>query len=438
VGVRTRRVDIPKSRADLASTIVELARVVQGDLDADGRPDVLTVVGTETHRLVALYDRGNGRFEFKTGIEMPGTARSIEIVRAGDGPSIVTLFRAQRNAVRLVDVGESITAYAIEEPRFEIWRGFQNPASTEDVVLPDAPDILTDFNGNTIFQVGIAMDAGDIDDDGYDELVASRCSYFVNPVTGNRNRFNKCYGGSIDDRLDSELVVLSAIVDAQGEVIDFEERATVPSFALPSGYRTAQFTDLNGDGDLDIISSNFLQVIGVCGDRGLPSQGFGFSSPDNRFFAATGFSDNFGLAAGRFNDDPFMDVISTGAFRPNSPDAGFSVVPAVECNLPISLPAVVSGSRTEPELLAVRTADLNNDGWDDVLFLDRAAPRLQLFFGAGTNLLAPGPTIALPGGPSAEFDVISVGSAQAPMHRAAIPARGENAVYMIEFWPDVP
>ncbi|MEM7678392.1 MAG: hypothetical protein AAF449_20560, partial [Myxococcota bacterium] len=434
VGVRTRRVDISKSRADLESAHIDFSRVIQGDLDNDNRPDILTVVGQNTHRLVALYDRGDGEFELKTSVEMPGLARSIEIVRAGASPPAVVVSRAERfSSIETEIDGQRV--WLIDRPRFEIWRSFRTPNAVDDVVLPDGPQILSAFNGTAIFQVANAMDAGDIDEDGYDELVAARCSYNFNPVTNGSGQFNRCYGGSIDDEIDSELVILSPRINAQGDIIDFEERGIVPAFGLPGGFRTAQFTDLNGDGDLDIISNNFLQVLGACGDRGLPSEGYGFPSPANQFFSATGFSDNFGLAAGRFNGDVFSDIVSTGALRPNSPDAGFSVLPGTQCGLPTSLPAVVSGGRIAPELLAVKTADINGDGWDDILFLDRSGPRLRLFFGAGSDLLAVGPSIELPGGPSAEFDVAAI---NATTHRAAIPVRRQNAVYMIEFWPDIP
>ena len=427
--VRTalRQVSLPRALVDLEAVEPEVSPVLYEDLNADGRPDVATVTGVDTHRLVVLFDRGDGQFIARVSEAQPGMARGLTAARTGDGPPTLIVSAARRRSRVRADTPDG-PAWIVESPTFELWDAFQQ--ISEDPVTPGSPRVLSSFNGTPIDKVAISIEAGDIDADGYDELIASRCSYFIRG-DGADDSFTACYGPSVIARGDSELVVLSAVADSSGAVIDYEERAVIPYVGIEGGYRKARFADINRDGSLDIIANNAVQVVGRCGARNQPSTGFGFAVDGGTFIIDTGFSQNFDLAAGRFNDDALLDVVSTGALRLNSADSGFAVILGGNCTLPERLPAVVSGPRTNAHMLVIAAAELNGDAWDDVLLLHRAERQLQLFFGAGTDQLAEGPVIDLPTGLTAEFDIVT-----GPERRVAIPLRRENAVLFVEIEPD--
>ena len=431
VRLSTEQVNLPRSLVNLEATDPAVSPVVYADLDDNGRPDVVTVAGFQVHQVVVLYDTPGG-FVPRVSTPQPRMARGLAVAQSGPSGPIIVISAARREALAMIDTPDGRT-FPIEDPVIELWDAFRSIG--EAPTVERGPIVRTDMDGTPIQKTAISLDAGDIDGDGYDEIVGTRCSYIVRGENREQTPVSLCYGGSVTDRTDSEIAVLSAVTNANDDVIDYRQRAVISYFGLPGGFRTVRFIDLNGDGSLDIIANNAVQVLGRCGARNQPSTGFGFAVPEPGFIVDTGFSQNFGLAAGRFTDDRFADVVSTGAVRGNSSDAGFTMIPGADCQLPSRLPAIVSGPRTSAHLLDVKTADVNADGWDDVLLLHRSERQLQIFFGAGTDALARGPVLDLSTGPSAQFDIASVGTPSEPRVRAAIPLRRENAVLFVDLTP---
>lgn len=432
VQTRLWQITLPES-IDLDVIETSQSPVVYEDLNDDGRPDVLTVAGTNDHQLAALYDLGPDGYAAQVTPPQPRMARAIGVVRAGEATTVV-VSAAKRTSSTRIDLGRNRSAYQVEDPVIELWTNFRNLVPADQPLRPAA--VLTDLDGVPLSKVAIAMDVADIDDDGNDEVAMSRCSYLWRGELERQSTFTLCYGASVTDQTDSELTLVSAILDPDGELVGFRERAIIPYFGTPGGFRKVRLSDLNGDGSLDMIANNAVQVLGRCGARNQPSAGFGFSQEVGTFLIDTGFSQAFGLDTGRFNDDRFADIVTTGALRLSSADAGFSLVPGADCALTSRRPAIVSVPRTTAHQLDIRTADLNGDGWDDVLLLHRAIRQIQLFFGSGLEDLARGPSIDLPIGPAGELAIANVGTAEAPVIRAAIPARRENAILFVEFRPD--
>ena len=204
VRVELQQVDLPREVVDLESASIVVAPSLYADLNGDGRSDFVTVTGEQQHRLVVLYDQGPAGFTLRVSNPVAGQARALAVVGSGQNLPTLLVSSARHRSSRFQGTPDG-TTYIVEDPVLELWTGLREIGS--DLVLPSLPRVVTALEGAALTKVAISIDAADIDEDGYDELVMSRCSYLVRGGGVPQDSFVQCFGASVVDRSDSELLI---------------------------------------------------------------------------------------------------------------------------------------------------------------------------------------------------------------------------------------
>jgi hypothetical protein len=430
----TTRVRVPLDLANLASVRMADQRVLVADLDGDGRLDALTAVRADEddavrHRLVGLLADGSRGHRLRITGSVPQTVRALEFLRLEGGARVVIAAVVDATGDRRGTPGGD--AYVARAPGFEVWRGFASPG--EDVQLDEAPQRITSVGGVPLTKFAIALDAADLGADGVDELAASRCSYAVDR-RGYSAPWLDCFG-ALTTQTDGEIAVFRA--RTEGERVVLEQLAVVPAEGNDGGFREVRFLDVDGDGSLDLVFTTDTQMNGVCGNRNQPQAGFGFATPV-RFRTSVTFAGAHSVAGGRFRDGDGLSVVTGGAYRASGPNSGFTLVASRGCAWEESSRVVEVGRRTRNTALTVRVADVNGDGWDDVLQLNRDTRTLAVHLGAGAGEVAPGPVFELGSGALGPLDVGVERVGDRDEVVAATVDRTANEVVFFRFLPLAP
>jgi hypothetical protein len=223
---------------------------------------------------------------------------------------------------------------------------------------------------------------------------------------------------------------------SDGEITALYERAVIPSTALDSGYRDVRIADLSGDGSADLIATTLNEVTVVCGHANLFDSGFGFADNVRREDATVGISQAFSLSLGQFDGRGGLDAIIGGGLRASSDVAGIKLFPSEECGFVMNpKEALITGPTTGARFLIVKTGDLNFDGFDDALVLHRETRILELHLGSGGDLLAQGPSIALPAGANGELGLYIEHPGEGQVAVAATTTPAENTVHVVRIRP---
>jgi hypothetical protein len=417
VDVSLERVLLPEAEVDLAGVDVSFMPLAVADLDGDGRQDVVTTTGYNDHRLVIHY---GGASTAHVGPVVPRGVRALAVARLQANLPSVVVSVSQRDSTTLIDTPHGRT-YQVEEPGLLIYGG----VATRGVggALP-APTRVDALGGAPIRKVAVTMTAADLDGDGVDELAMARCSYLYLENAG-QTRVVRCFG-RITDRTDSDVALLSATATA-----GLALKATIAGSGLEGGFREVAFADLNGDSSLDLVFASNSEVHGACGKRFQGAIGFGFDGA-SPFDTTITFGAGYAVATGDFDDVPGRDAVITGAVRAASTTAGFKAVGGQSCSaFDPGPPPYNAGSKTPAQYLIVRAADLNGDGYDDLLFLHRNTRTLKLYLGGGRLQFAAGPVLELPTGFLSELAVGTEQGPQGPEVVAAMSAPAENAIYRV-------
>lgn len=416
VRIEHTSIPIPRQQVNLAATSGDSHPIIAEDLDGDGRVDLATVAETSDHVLVLAYALPDGGWSIHVSNPIPGQVRAMTTAALAPGRRSLLLSVADpATSFGPTPFGDT---YIIRNPRIEAHDGLDvRPTGS---TFTAAPIILDRESGTAMELAAVDMDAADIDGDGIDEIALSRCSYIYR-VNAPQSPSVLC-NARLSDKTDSELALLRVMPGPS-----LQKAATLQSEGNDGGFRGVRLVDIDGDGSLDLASAASSIAVGVCGRAGMPQSGFGFNDAP-RFFTTITFGQGWSLAAGRFNDDDFTDLLITGAVRSASPDAGLKLVPGGPCRFEDGPNPLIVGPKTAARALVVRTADLNRDGWSDAAVLHRSEREIQIYLGGGRFGLAAGPTVHLPFSTSGEMDLAleadhAVLGTLAPADNALVVAR---------------
>jgi hypothetical protein len=105
------------------------------------------------------------------------------------------------------------------------------------------------------------------------------------------------------------------------------------------------------------------------------------------------------------------------------------------CGVTSTPKTVVLGPRTFSFFLDLAVADLNQDGHDDLIVLERDTHVLYTYLGDGSGSLAKGPTILLPAALTGALAVATEKIGGQPTVVAVTMAPFENQVLVVRFKP---
>jgi hypothetical protein len=278
-------------------------------------------------------------------------------------------------------------------------------------------------------KTGIAIAAADLDGDGLDELAITSCN---DPVFS-------CVAGYAQPST-SEIALYEH--DLGG--LRFEYVSSLPEETFDGGFRRLSFVDLNQDGNLDLVSTNAAQVVGYCGDRRAIHYGF---DPMQRFSQNLTFGQSWAIASGSFAPGSLPTVVATGGLRQGGAIAGFALLPGcvscasdvrgqkAPCGVSSTPTTVTLGPKTYSFYLDIAVADLNQDGHDDILVLERDTHVLYTYLGDGSGSVAKGPSIPLPTALTGALAVATEKTTGQANVVAATMAPLENQVLIVRFKP---
>jgi hypothetical protein len=419
VSAALESIPIAKAHADLGETDSDNHPVLLEDLDGNGLLDLVTVAGFGDHRIVLAY-RDPGGVTVHVSAPRPGQVRAMAMATLAPGVRSLLVSVADEFPIfRSTPAGDT---YVIRGARFEVFGGLDvRPA---DTTWNASPLVITTEGGAAIEKAAVSIHAADIDGDGVDEIALSRCSY-VFLVNADQTPEVEC-NARLSDATDSELALLRVTPNP----LAFTPVAHLLGEGNDGGFRDVRLVDLDGDGSLDLVAAASSIAVGVCGRAGMPMNGFGFNDAP-RFFTSVHFGQAWSVTSGRFNDDDFTDLLVTGAVRSSSPNSGLTLVPGGPCEFPDTPPPVIAGPKANSRYLAVRSADLNGDGWSDAVFLHRTIREVQVYLGGGAFGLAKGPSIRLPFSTIAEMDL----GVEGDHALAATVAPTDNALVLVRIDP---
>lgn len=461
VEVELNTFDAPATEIPLFASDSELRPVLVDDLDGNGTGDVVFTTGEvgscsrdPKHQVVVLYQDDNGAFSARQSPQLSGELRNMITARLDGSGSRSLLTFLSDSCSHLASVDEDIPGipdprtYVLEGARIEI---FSTLGSTPGgATITETPLVLRNLlkcDGANCVTVPMtqaynAASTSDFEGDGIDEIAGVRCSYvYFAPRVSGQPEFQSsrvyCHG-DLADRSDSQVAVLTAELDGNGAFQGFRERAAIDEEGGDGGFREVALGDINGDQSPDLVFATQTEVGTVCGRRNMPETGYGFGSvpPPPRFDASITFAQGYAVGVGKFDGDDIDDVVVSGGLRAASQNAGVKMNPSRGCAFDPGDDAVIIGPKTFARRMALRVADLNLDGYDDVVVLHRDVHELTTLFGTGTQILARGPRLPLPGGPTSELGLyVEHKGERSQTVVAATVGTNEGHVFVVRFRP---
>lgn len=462
VEVDLQELDAPITSLPVTGPDPEFRPVLVEDLDGNGKADIVYTTGldgscttTAKHQLVVVYQANDGSLSAHSTRELDGELRNLLPVRLARGANPSLMVFLSDACARIQSVDEEINGipdprtYVLEGPRIELFDPLENVP--DGPTIDATPSLLRDLiscEGETCTNVRmnkafVAGSRADIDGDGIDEIAATRCSYvyYAPRVTGRPEpQSSRVYcHGDLADRTDSQVALLTADFDGDGSFRGFRERASIDEEGGDGGFREVTLADINGDTSPDLVFATQTEVGTICGRRNMPDTGYGFGQvpPPPRADASITFAQGYSVGVGRFDGDEIADVVVTGALRAASRNAGVKMNPSRGCAFDLGEDAMIVGPRSTARRIIVRVADLNLDGFDDVVVLHRDAHEITTLFGNGTEILARGPRVLLPAGPTSELGLFveNRGDASSQVAVAATISPAEGQLFVLRFRP---
>ncbi|MGB3468229.1 MAG: FG-GAP-like repeat-containing protein [Cyclobacteriaceae bacterium] len=250
----------------------EIANADCGDLNGDGKPDLILSEGGQSLRIYVLENTTTGSnitFNISTTLQIPRAADNsirginrismrdldndgkIDIIASNESDNVIDIFRNTTTAgsIDFEDVSfqaaieDGVTAANLEVQDLNN-DGFDDiiltPARAANIyILPNSSDIgtLSFENFIKISQPGllVAIKSGDLNNDGFADLVALDGGIISGPQD-----------------FDDAFVFLNTTGSAGG-AISFERNTTLQVNENPE---SLDFGDMNGDGDLDLVISS--------------------------------------------------------------------------------------------------------------------------------------------------------------------------------------
>jgi hypothetical protein len=230
-------------------------------------------------------------------------------------------------------------------------------------------DVKLGPNVGTSEELGVSVFAGDLNNDGYDDVIAG--AYANNDYTGAVYVYNGSASG----------VSITPSVTINGE-------ASSNSF----GWAVASAGDVNSDGYDDMI-------VGAHGNSSAKGKAYiyngsasGVSTNPSVTLAGEAASDQFGWAvgsAGDVNNDGYDDVI-VGAINNNS-STGEAYIYYGSASGPSTNPSVTLAGEAASDQFGwtvAKAGDMNHDGYDDVLVAaygyNNSTGRVYLYYGGSS------------------------------------------------------
>ncbi len=367
------------------------AQILLEDLDGDGRLDIVTYSGRNNHRLVVYYAQGDGYLGYASP-ERPQMARALTMATVNRQRfAVLSLANAQADPQNVEVAGETRRAFVLQEPALEFWSGLQT--RPPGAVLTATPQRHATLSQVPLTKTAIYMHAADIDGDGNDELALSRCSFLYAERGDAQDPRVRCYG-NLTDLTDSEVAVLR-LPPGDANPANYQEIAAITTIQrADGGFRAVRFVDIDADGIRDLVFTADATINAICG-RNQPGAAFGFRNEFRQSEETLGVSYDF--AVGRYNEDQFLDIVTSSGVRASGPYAGLKRVSGGQGCILSPLTGVIDvGPRGSAPVVLVRGGDFNRDNFGDLAIAHRGQRTLALYFGGPSSTFAVGPQIDLP------------------------------------------
>jgi hypothetical protein len=420
-----RWVQLPKSTLDLEDTDEPWHPIALADLDGDGVLDVVLPAGRQSHRLAILYGNADGSYQTYVSPSLPGEAYGV-------GVATLNKHRDAKPSIIVTSgppLGGTTQTFP---PAIEFWANPDtNPTSHGGDWTATATDTgpcdcgRTPPNACTCPKTAFVMAAADLDGTGKDALAFVRCS---------------------DPNSDC---VTSFAVASTADIMLFEPgndgryktRYLIDEQIDDGGFHELRFADLNKDGQIDLVTVTADKVVGFCGGPGLH---YGFD-PAARWSENLTFGQPWGVAIGNLDGDDLPDVVAGGGLRQVGGASGVVVEfgcagcthgdngATTPCGVSHTPKSLLVGPANLHQLLVVGVGDLNQDGFDDIIAVDRMRHRLYTYLGARTGALARGPSFELPTGILGALAVSVEKEAHSNVVVAAMSDPTRNAVLVLRF-----